>query len=66
MLYETMSGDTWDMIALMVYGDEKYADFLMKNNPFLIGTVIFNAGTYVYTPDLPVSDSDTGLQNWRD
>lgn len=66
MLYETMSGDTWDMIARTIYGDERYAGYLMANNPFLIGIVIFNAGTYVYTPDLPVSESDTGLQDWRD
>ena len=60
MLYETISGDTWDSIALFVYGDENHADWLMQNNPFLLGTMIFASGTYVYIPDLPVSDSDTG------
>lgn len=66
MLYQTVSGDTWDKIAFAVYGDEKKAGYLMQKNPFLIGTVIFASGTYVYTPDIPVSDSDTGMQDWRD
>lgn len=64
-MYETAAGDTWDMISLFIYGDEKYAGYLMKNNPFLLGTVIFNAGTLVYTPDLPMEE-ETGLPDWRD
>lgn len=68
-MYETASGDTWDTIALYVYGDEKYAGVLMRNNPFLLGTVIFNAGTMVYTPKLSeVQDSGQSedLPDWRD
>ena len=64
-MYETASGDTWDMIALFVYGDEKQAGFLMKNNPFLLGTVIFKAGTLVYTPPVPMEE-ETELPDWRD
>lgn len=68
-MYETVLGDTWDTIALFVYGDEKYAGSLMKNNPFLLGAVIFNAGTMVYTPKL-TDDHDDGrvddLPDWRD
>lgn len=66
MLYQTVSGDTWDAIALYIYGDESCADFLMQNNPFLLGTSIFNAGTYIYTPELPVSQSYDGMPEWRD
>ncbi len=66
VMYKTASGDTWDRIARDIYGDEIHADYLMENNPFLLGTMIFAAGTYVYAPDLPVSDSDTSLPDWRD
>ena len=34
--YTTKSGDTWDLIALNVYGSELKADWLMQNNPELI------------------------------
>ena len=30
--YRTIQGDTWDMIAKKVYGDEKYLDYLMAHN----------------------------------
>lgn len=63
-MYETELGDTWDMIAYKVYGNEMCAGFLMKNNPHLLGTVIFNSGTMVYCPDLPPEEDD--LPNWRD
>ena len=43
--YTTKSGDTWDLIALNVYGSELKADWLMKNNPELILIVRFNSGT---------------------
>ena len=64
-MYETAAGDTWDTIALFVYGDEKQAGFLMKNNPFLLGIVIFGAGTLVYTPPISMEE-ETGLPDWRD
>ena len=36
--YTTKQGQTWDEIALEVYGDEKYADFLMQNNFNIMNT----------------------------
>jgi phage tail protein X len=64
-MYETELGDTWDIIAKAVYGDEIYADVLMANNPFLLGTGIFSAGTLVYIPDLPAQTENT-YPDWRD
>ena len=43
--YTTIQGETWDQIALKVYGQEKYADWLMQNNYPLLDTLIFSAGT---------------------
>lgn len=64
MFYETMLGDTWDVIAKRVYGDEKHADFLMENNPLHIATVIFSAGTLLYIPDMPPEENDN-VPDWR-
>ena len=36
--YTTISGDTWDGIALEVYGSEAEADWLMQHNPQYITT----------------------------
>jgi len=64
MLYETISGDTWDQIAKEVYGSEIHADYLMKNNPRHLATVLFKAGELLYIPDLPSEDND-GVPDWR-
>ncbi len=64
MFYETRLGDTWDMIAKRVYGDEMKADFLLENNPFLVAVAVFDAGTYVYIPDLSAVD-EASYEDWR-
>jgi len=64
MFYETQLGDTWDVIAKNIYGDEKYADFVMENNPTLIAVCIFSAGTLVWIPTLPPED-EAELPEWR-
>jgi len=52
-MYQTMDGDTWDLIAKKVYGDENKADFLMSNNMKLLDVFIFGSGILLQTPDLP-------------
>lgn len=64
MYYVTIAGDTWDIIAYKVYGQEIYADYLMKNNYDLLDIFVFSAGTKVYIPELPeVTTAD--LPPWR-
>lgn len=60
MAYTTKSGDTWDMIAKEVYGDEYHADVLMAANPQHIETFIFGAGVVLATPAL--EEERDGLQ----
>ena len=50
--YTAKQGQTWDDIALEVYGGEIYADFLMQNNYELLDTLIFSAGDTLNTPEL--------------
>lgn len=66
--YTTSAGETWDQIALKLYGDVKYTEYLMSNNqdPTLLATVIFGAGTVLSTPPLPVITSvNPGTPPWR-
>lgn len=62
--YTTVQGETWDQIALKVYGSEIYAGYLMQNNYPLLETFIFSAGETVNTPDLP-DETDTEAPSWR-
>lgn len=62
--YTTKSGDTWDLIALNVYGSEQKADWLMQNNPELIRIVRFDSGTVLSTPEPPAEKSGD-LPPWK-
>lgn len=62
--YTTKSGDTWDLIALNVYGSELKADWLIQNNPRYIHIVRFDSGTVLSTPALPAEKSGD-LPPWK-
>lgn len=62
--YTTKSGDTWDWIALKVYGSELKADWLMKNNPEQIRVTRFDSGVVLSAPVLPAEKRDD-LPPWK-
>jgi phage tail protein X len=62
--YSTTQGDTWDVIAKKVYGNEKLADLLMAGNFELLDTLVFSAGVTVRVPEKPAV-ADTDLPPWR-
>lgn len=63
--YETVQGDTWDMIAKKVYGEEKYAGYLMESNRLLLDYMIFPGGVALSIPEL-TEEQDADLPIWRD
>lgn len=63
-MYITKVGDQWDMIALNVYGDEKYADVLMQANPKHLDIYQFPSGVEIVTPEL-TSEQTSTLPPWR-
>ena len=63
-IYTTTQGDTWDIIALKVYGDEKYMGQLLKANPKYINIIFFGAGIEVICPDIDTEDIQN-LPPWK-
>lgn len=63
--YTTVQGDTWDIIAKKVYGNEKYAGCLMENNRLLLEYMIFPGGITLNIPEL-TEETDPDLPIWRD
>jgi len=51
-IYTTCQGDTWDLIAYQVYGDERYMVDLLEANPTLGDITIFPAEIAVICPDI--------------
>lgn len=63
-IYHTISGDTWDQIAMKVYGKERYMGELMRENPDVISTVFFQEGVSIICPDIPLPLDET-LPPWK-
>lgn len=61
--YSTVSGDTWDMIAKAVYGEERYAALLMEANPKLLDYFVFPEGIILVIPEVPEESAD--MPDWR-
>lgn len=64
MPYITVSGDTFDVIAKKVYGDEYCADILMQANPEQVGTFRFDSRVVLKTPALTEEQSGS-LPPWK-
>ena len=63
-IYTTIAGDTWDLIAFKVYGDEHLFDQLIEANPTYREVVRFDAGCEITCPDIAVSVS-SALPPWK-
>lgn len=64
--YTTVLGDTWDMIAFKICGNEKHAEELVNVNLNYVKTVIFSAGTVLNVPDIEINTEDySSLPPWK-
>ncbi len=62
-MYITKQGQCWDEIAKEVYGNEKYADYLMEANRTYLAIFVFPCGIQLNTPALPARQ--TNQPPWR-
>jgi hypothetical protein len=62
--YVTMTGDTYDMIALDAYNDEFRAAEIIRANPQYAGIVAFDAGITLKIPLLTESAPES-LPPWK-
>lgn len=58
--YTCSAGETFDLIALHVYGDEKHAADLIQANPRYAWTMFFTGGEILSLPVVEVAESDEG------
>lgn len=62
--YTTVSGDTWDIVAYKVYGNEMYMDTLIKANIEYKDTYIFPAGVVLTLPEIELTVSKS-MPPWK-
>ena len=63
--YVTVEGDTFDMLALVFYGQEKLASVIIQANPDYCDTLIFEAGIPLVIPDAAEVTLPESLPPWR-
>lgn len=61
----TRAGDTFDLLALAAYNDEKMASYILEANPLYIGTLVFDAGVSLRIPILKDTTVPSSLPPWR-
>lgn len=61
----TVEGDTFDMLALHYYNDEKLASAIIEENPDYCDVLIFDAGITLIIPDTSTVTLPETLPPWR-
>jgi len=64
-MYIATAGETWDIVALKVWGDEKLCHLLMEANPHLLDKAIFEGGEELVIPQIP-EPTKTPPAPWRE
>lgn len=64
-IYSAAANESFDSVALAIYGDEKYARELMLANPELSGQFVFEGSEVLKLPqiEIPTSNSEAALAN---
>lgn len=65
--YTASVGETFDKIALVVYGDEKYACDILSVNPTICDKLIFDGGELILLPSIDTGSGDSiALPPWKE
>ena len=64
-LYTTRAGDTFDLLAIAAYNEEKMASYIIKANPLYANTIIFEAGIVLKIPVISQTKLPSTLPPWR-
>ena len=62
----TRQGDTWDILAKRLYGDEHYMEELVNANLNHRKTVVFSYGVRIVVPEIETkNDAANDLPPWK-
>ncbi len=65
-VYRTVSGDTWDLIAYKVYGNENMFHKLIRANLFLIDISVFSPNIPIIIPEIETNETNySKLPPWK-
>lgn len=62
--YTTIQGDTWDIIALRLYKEERYMHVLLEANSEYNKIIVFPANIVLQVPDIVIQEY-RNLPPWK-
>jgi phage tail protein X len=62
--YKTIQGDFFDYISYKVFGTEKYANVLIRENPLYADVVRFDAGIVLMLPIIANPNTNISAVPW--
>ena len=63
--YVANKNETFDLLEFWQYGDEHFADLLMRENPDYCDMLIFEGGEELTMPIINVQEIEDSLPPWR-
>lgn len=63
--YTAQQGDSFDMLALQAYGDERLASLIADENPAHIDVLLFEGGEELLVPTIAREPDDCAAAPWR-
>ena len=63
--YTTQEGDTFDLLALDMYDDEKMAHYIIQENPDYSDMIVFPGGVELQLPIISSDDLSDTVAPWR-
>ncbi len=64
-IHKTVEGETFDMLALRYYDEEKLASIIIQANPDYCDVLVFESVTEIIIPDAPAAIFPETLPPWR-
>ncbi|MCX4322317.1 MAG: LysM domain-containing protein [Lachnospiraceae bacterium] len=63
--YITQEGDTFDLLALDMYNDERLAHYIIEYNPDYSDVIVFEGGALLKLPVVEAAETSETIPPWR-
>lgn len=63
--YITQEGDTFDLLALDMYNDERLAHYIIEYNPDYSDVIVFEGGVLLKLPVAEAAETSETIPPWR-
>lgn len=63
--YTAQDGDTFDLLALDMYNDERLAHYIIEYNPDYADVIVFEGGVQLKLPVVEEAETSETVPPWR-